>query len=233
MIEFNNLNKKLDLLINKLNRNNNSNINVAVLVYGRLKKANDSFLHIKNSLDQYKNVDYFMSSDNANTDDLNNFIKTYNPKAFDNTPKNITNELKIYPRSRLANLNNMLKHFLNKLTVFNLCEDYYLKNNIKYDVILSIRCDIYNVSKFNFNKIIDNHIYVPIIHNYFGMNDQIAYGNITVMKHYMTIFNNLHTLIIKQKCAVHPETLTLRNLSLKSIHINKIDIFYILYQNRK
>jgi hypothetical protein len=65
------------------------------------------------------------------------------------------------------------------------------------------------------------------------MNDQIAYGNITVMKHYMTIFNNLHTLIIKQKCAVHPETLTLRNLSLKSIHINKIDIFYILYQNRK
>lgn len=77
-----------------------------------------------------------------------------------------------------------VKHFFNKLTVFNIFENYYLKNNIKYNVVLAIRCDIF---EFNFVNIINNNIYVPIIH-YYNMNDQIAYGNITVMKQYIIIY---------------------------------------------
>ena len=45
-------------------------LNIAVLIYGRLKKANDSFSHIKNSLKKYNNVDFFLSTDNANSNEI-------------------------------------------------------------------------------------------------------------------------------------------------------------------
>lgn len=211
-------------------------LNIAVLIYGRLKKANDSFSHIKNSLKKYNNINFFLSTDNANSNEIEQFIKKYNPKVFDNTLKNIdyeSNKLVRYQKRPETNINNMLKHFLNKLTVFNIFENYYLKNNIKYDVVLAIRCDIFDISEFNFDNIIDNNIYVPIIHNYYNMNDQIAYGNITVMKQYMTIYNNLDNLVIHKKCIIHPETLTLYNLLLNSIKINKINLTYTLYSDRK
>lgn len=50
-------------------------LNIAVLIYGRLKKANDSFSHIKNSLKKYNNINFFLSTDNANSNEIEQFIK--------------------------------------------------------------------------------------------------------------------------------------------------------------
>ena len=53
------------------------------------------------------------------------------------------------------------------------------------------------------------------------------------MKQYMTIYNYLDDLVIHKKCIIHPETLTLYNLLLNSIKINKINLTYTLYSDRK
>lgn len=229
-----NFNNNLHLLSNKCKLlNKKCELNIAVLVYGRIKKVNDSYSYITNSLKKNKNIDFFLSSDNADSNDLNSFIEKYNPKAFDNTPKNTDYErkkLSAYPKSHETNLSNMLKHFMNKLKVFTLFEEYYIKNNITYDVVLAIRCDIYDISEFNFDNIIYNNIYIPIIFNYADMNDQIAYGNIAVMKKYMSIYNYLDNLIIEKNCNIHPETLTLYNLD--SIKVSKVHLTYKLFCDR-
>ena len=130
-------------------------LNIAVLIYGRLKKANDSFSHIKNSLKKYNNIDFFLSTDNSNSTEIEQFIKKYNPKVFDNTPKNIdyiSNKLVGYKKKHdNVIIDKMLKHFLNKLTVFNIFENYYL---IGYDKTN----ESYNHKPFNSQYHVTNNV---------------------------------------------------------------------------
>ena len=202
--------------------------NVAVLIYGRLNKC---YKDIIKSVGNHK-VDYFISSDNSTTSDLNKCIELYNPASYINDSITYKYRFYKYPNKRTeTNLDTMTRHFINKQRVFNLLEKHVKKTGTKYDVIVSIRTDLKINSKFNF-KIIPNTIYIPRGNDfiYHAINDQIAYGSYDVMKKYMNVINNCDDILKRGKSIPHPESLTLANLELNNIKIVRFGLDYYIYK---
>ena len=202
---------------------------IAVLVYGRLNKCVEPE-NIINSIGMENTIDFFLSSDNSEESQLQNFINLYNPKSYTNEQISNTDEqlyyndnLKNYEDSYHAktNIYNMTCHFLNKKRVFKILKNYCEKENLQYDVIISLRIDRVLNNKFDFNTIEDNTIYIPNYHDWGGINDQIAYGNINVMEKYMFIIDNC-IYLCTNGCLAHPERLTLKNIMFNNIKISRV-----------
>ena len=112
-----------------------------------------------------------------------------------------------------------------------LLNQYILKTNKIYDVVLSIRTDLYIYDSFNFNNLDKNTIYIPNCNDFRnGINDQVAYGTIDVMKTYMNIIDNFDYLINNNLSITHPEALTLSNLNNKNIKIERFKLTYNIYR---
>ena len=203
--------------------------NVAVLIYGRLNKCNKDIIK---SIGNH-NVDYFISSDNSTTTDLNKCIEIYNPLSYINDSITYKYNFDKYPNKRdETNLDTMIRHFINKQRVFNLLEQYIKTTGTHYDVIISIRADLKMNSKFNFNRIHSNTIYIPRGNDFINhaINDQIAYGTYDVMKQYMNVINNCDDILKRGKSIPHPESLTLANLELNNIKIVRFGLDYYIYK---
>ena len=129
-----------------------------------------------------------------------------------------------------TNLNNMLRHFINKTRVLALLEMHIEKENINYDVVISLRIDLVFNHKLNFSDIEDNTIYIPKEYDYVqnGINDQFAYGNLSVMKKYNTIILNMNELLESNKSILHPESLTLANINFHNLKIIRTQISYYI-----
>ena len=89
-----------------------------------------------------------------------------------------------------------------------------------------MRIDCVFENKFNLSEIADNTIYIPagcdFVDN--AMNDQIAYGNVDAIEKYMSI--NPLNLLQRRLSIPHPESLTLANIKLNLLKINRIQIKY-------
>jgi hypothetical protein len=203
--------------------------NVAVLIYGRLNKCNKDIIKSVGN----HNVDYFISSDNSTTTDLNKCIEIYNPLSYINDSITYKYKFHKYPNKREeTNLDTMIRHFINKQRVFNLLEQYIKKTGKQYDVVVSIRTDLKIHSKFNFNRIHSNTIYIPKGNDFIthAINDQIAYGTYDVMKQYMNVINNCDNILKWRKSIPHPESLTLANLEINNIKIVRVRFVYYIYK---
>jgi hypothetical protein len=211
---------------------NTKKLNIAVLFYGRTNKCSQCYKTIKKSIGNH-NIDYFLSSDNSLEKDLNKFIEIYNPVLYNNNY--ISHNFMIYNylknKAPETNIDTMIRHFINKKRVFELLNQYILKTNKIYDVVLSIRTDLYIYDSFNFNNLDKNTIYIPNCNDFRnGINDQVAYGTIDVMKTYMNIIDNFDYLINNNLSITHPEALTLSNLKNKNIKIERFKLTYNIYR---
>jgi len=193
---------------------------IAVLIYGRLDKCIEHYDNIVDSLGKNNHIDFFLSSDNSSESQLSNFIRVYNPILYDNTSIHYEYDLSKYNGRRgETNIHNMSCHFINKNRVFMLMEEHISKNNNQYDCVVSLRTDCVFKSKFDFNSLDNNTIYIPFGYDYINnaINDQIAYGKIDVMKKYNSI--NAVDLLERKLSIPHPESLNYAN-----IHFHKLNI---------
>jgi hypothetical protein len=94
------------------------------------------------------------------------------------------------------------------------------------DDITDINCSFLN--NFIFNNLEDNTIYIPYNYDYVdnGINDQVAYGNIDVMKKYNSI--NPLDLLEKKLSIPHPESLNYANIIFHKLQIERVNIKYNL-----
>lgn len=221
--------------VEKIDKNN---MNVAILCYGRIDCCKKHYNNIIEKIGKHARVDFFMSCDNGDKNILNDFIDLYKPIKY-------TNEPIVYPRvyynknlcqPKGTNVNNVIRHFINKKRVFNLFEEYVNEENIKYDVIVSLRLDLFINDSFTFNvkNSTDKILYVPVGCDYEqnngfkGLNDQIAYGNFITMKRYMSIIDNLAYLLQNNKAFIHPETLTYSNAVYMNLKIDRFELSYYI-----
>ena len=202
-------------------------MHIAVLIYGRLNKCIEHYNNVIESIGKNNEIDFFLSSDNSPELLLNNFIDLYKPKLYNNNPVIYNYDLSIYPnKPPETNIHNMTCHFINKNRVFLLLEQYINQCNIHYDCVVSLRIDCLFQNNFVFNNLVDNTIYILLNYDYSGINDQVAYGKVDVMKKYNSI--NALDLLNKSLSKPHPESLTIANIKFYNLKIERVDIKYYL-----
>jgi len=187
----------------------------AVLVYGRINKCVEHYNNIVKQLGNV-DVDFFLSSDNSDQKILDKFIMLYKPITYNNDKIHYNYNLGKYPgrRREITNtlMHNMTCHFINKNRVFILLEKYIHSFKKKYD----------------FSELKENTIYIPFGYDYTGINDQIAYGKIDVMRKYNSI-NPLY--LLENKLSIpHPENLTRTNIYMHKLNIERPMIKYHLHR---
>jgi len=210
---------------------------IAILVYGRLNYCVKHYNNILDNIGREHILEFFVSSDNSPLIDI--FIEIYNPIKYNNDKIEYSCDLGKYPgRIECTKIHNMTCHFINKGRVFSLLEEHVENTHIKYDVVFSLRIDMIFHNKFDFNTIKDNTIYIPEGHDWGfghkGLNDQLAYGNIDVMKKYSNIFINGIDLLEKGNpnyesenyIIPHPETINYVNVHSYNINIVRFPLSF-------
>ena len=196
---------------------------VAVLVYGRLGKCASHYKNIIDTIGSEHTIDFFASSDNS--PNIDEFVRIYKPISYVNDKIETSCNLEKYPRPlQPTNVHNVIRHFINKHRVLSLLE----KHGAEYDAIISLRIDCVFNGKFKFDSIKDNTIYIPEGYDYYGINDQIAYGNLNVMKMYNSIFLNISMLLEKGLSILHPESLTLANIRYNKLQVVRVSLPYFI-----
>jgi hypothetical protein len=202
---------------------------IAVLVYGRLNKCVEHYENIVESIGKNNEIDFFFSSDNSHESYFNDFIRLYKPKLYSNIAIQYDYDLRKYPGKREETiLHDMICHFTNKNRVFLLLEEYIKNENIHYDCIISLRIDLVFLNNFILDNLESNTIYIPYGRDYVvnGINDQVAYGKIDVMKKYNSI--NAVDLLEKKLSIPHPESLHYANIIFHKLQINRVHLEYNL-----
>jgi hypothetical protein len=197
---------------------------IAVLVYGRLDNCIENYNNILEHIGDHT-IDFFMSSDNSPESLLTDFVRMYKPILYTNTAIEYDYDLGTYPGRRdETRIHNMTCHFINKNRVLSLLEEYIDRETVQYDIAISLRVDCMYSSKFDFTDLADNTIYIPLDSDWYGINDQIAYGKVDVIKKYN--FINPKELLDKGLSIPHPESLTLANIQFNNLIIERVKLEY-------
>lgn len=204
-------------------------MHIAVLVYGRLNKCVEHHSNIMETLGKNNDIDFFCSSDNSSESLLSSFISLYKPILYNNRPIKYDCDLSKYSGKRSeTNIHNMTCHFINKNRVLILLEEHMNRNNVQYDCVISLRVDCLFQNTFHFGSLEDNTIYIPYGYDHVsnGINDQIAYGKMDVMKKYNSI--NAVDLLEKKLSIPHPESLNCANIRYYGLNIKRPRIIYYI-----
>jgi len=209
-------------------------MHIAVLIYGRLNRCAEHYNNIIEHLGNNE-IDFFLSSDNSSESLLNDFVHLYKPIAYTNEEINYDNsQINKYPIEREEVnsyvIHNIVRHYINKSRVLSLFDKYMTEHDIKYDVAVSLRIDCLFQNSFNFDNLLENTIYIPAGFDYVynGINDQVAYGKVDVMKKYNSIFHNMFYLLDNKLSILHSESLHYANIQFYKLQIQRPTINYNL-----
>jgi len=201
---------------------------IALLIYGRLNKCNKHYDNIMDSIGKEHNVDIFLSSDNSPETQLQEFIELYKPISYNNDKVEHDTNLEKYEKHAYVIIDNMIRHFINKKRVFALLELYVKNESITYDIIISLRIDLVFRNSFNLTSVQPYTIYIPSGNDCTGINDQVAYGSMDVMKKYMNIYEYIIELLERKTTIVHPESLTLANIRFHKINVIRVNLSHVI-----
>ena len=150
----------------------------------------------------------YISSDNSSKEDCDSAEGIFQPLAFDNTPKPYDGQWDIYNKREDVNSSNMWKHLTNKKRVFELM----VESGKDFDVYVCCRADLYFFKQLSL--LIDDALHVPDFNDFFGLNDQLAWGGRTAMLRYTTLLDRV--IDINQSFgndhSFNPEILNKRNV---------------------
>lgn len=174
-----------------------------------------------------------------NEEDENEIVASCNNKQiYDHTVETIYKNFEIPSDWNFVNKSmehkwnnyNTLSMFFHNYNAFN----HLIATCGNFDTIIKFRSDVdFNV-KFPLQTTLnDNTIYVPKIHHYCGINDQIAYGNQQSMQIYCDVYNNIEKYINELKVKFHPETLLKYHLDKNNIKVETFDFNYNLIPDRR
>jgi hypothetical protein len=230
--------------------------NIAIFIPGRLyrnysiykdqytPKYDFTFLKILKDFYKYHNINiYFFASLSKDCDIpiiTNEFINLMEISNDRINMEEIVCPSIIYCFSKRpeTNYENTYKMFYHNLKCYQLIEQYSKIHNIVFDVLIKWRTDIsikQDCIQFFMEKIIEdfmqikdnNNLYVPSHDLFWGINDQLAYGNYNCMQKYCNMVKKIIGLC-KKGVVYHPETLLLQHCYQSNIMVNTFDLSYNL-----
>lgn len=195
---------------------------VALLLFGFLRSYKHNYQNLKDKLlDKYKcDIFVYISEDEIKDDryinnntDLLTIIKTvndlYKPISFicDKNSKN--SELEENNKNNKSNKNNIYNYFYKLNQINNLKKNYEKLNNIKYDVVIAMRPDIYFLTDndpiiHNLNLIKENVLIFPgsdlnrdSSDQEEVINDHLCIGNSDSINFYSKLYKNINYYLTK------------------------------------
>lgn len=208
-------------------------MHIALLFYGRIQSFRQNFDNIFDSIGRQHTVDVFLSSDDPHKGELKEFVELYTPKKICVDPVIHQGKLFTYPGRNTDILHdvacsNVEKHYINKKRVFSLLESYSAETGTTYDLVVSTRLDIHFNTPLHLELPQENTIYIPNLCDFVenGINDQVAYGNVSVMKRYMLIYDTMFYILDNFLAKPNSEMMHLANLRLHGIQIVRTPVVY-------
>jgi len=215
-------NFKYDFSFLKLVKDFYNSLNINVYFFASLSKDCDIPIITHEFINVMK-----MSNDLGETEDHINIEEVICPSIIYSFVKR--------PETSYENTYKMFYHYYK---CFQLIEKYSKKHNVKFDVLIKWRTDISVetncIQSFmektieHFKQIKDNkNLYVPSHDLFWGISDQLAYGNYHCMNQYCNIIGNLINLC-NGGIVYHPETLLGAHCSKLGLIIDTFDLIYKL-----
>lgn len=209
-----------------------NNRNIAVFFSGRLTEKYFVKDNLEKLRERYNPIIFCSLNENADSKEfIDKFVKEFNIKD-----ECINIERCIMPEEMFKSIknlngsyNNVYSMYYNNKKNYELIKNYEKMHNIKFDVILRYRTEIWS------NDVIDiienlkkNTVYIPNKYDWCGgLNDQVAYGDSESMEKYCECVDNIVNLC-NQGVIYHPETLLLHHVKSKNLSIERINFEYRL-----
>ena len=220
---------------------------IAIFVSGRLYRNNRycfSFLEtLKEKLlsENIKPVFFASLSQECNVPSITEeFCKLFNiiPEEQLNLENvHIPSDIYNFPKRPETNYENTFRMFYHNYKCFQMIQQYTEKHNLTFDYVIKWRTDIGIHKGFDelFNSIInlaknddaknENAVYVPAQDMFWGISDQLAFGNYRVMNIYCQCVFNIH-IMCYSGIIYHPETLLYNHCKLNNLDVKNFDAFY-------
>lgn len=177
-------------------------------------------------------VDAYVSLNSKNENkNLEFFVQHYNVKKFEiiDVPENIQDNFPIPMHHIFVALPISYTMYFCWQKVFQLMES----STIDYDLVIYLRADQKFSNSLILPRIIeDNTLYVPVDHDYEGLNDQFAMGKMNVMRHYMNLYSYVNEIYKTTNIPFHTETYVKIHNS-RVFNIIRFPLFYTLHPLRK
>lgn len=126
--------------------------------------------------------------------------------------------------------------YFHKYRAFQLLEAYQKRHGITFNCVILFRADVEASEEFRIRKPEANTIYIPDGRDYYGLNDQIAYGDFESMKHYCSGVIHLKRVcdqlgILRFPCSIN-ENLMKRHVENTECRLVRFPYNYELHTKR-
>jgi len=133
-------------------------------------------------------------------------------------------------------LESLYSYHFQMQKVFKMLEDYQIKNNIHFDIILYYRADIETNEELIFKTPIkDMTIYIPENTpscDWSGLCGSFAYGNFNTMKYYCNINDSVEHMCKEQGTLVHVESLIQKHMENGNITVERFPYIHTFTELR-
>lgn len=200
---------------------NNLKLNIYNENINTLKLLGDDltfFVSINKSVNNQEYTQKFVNDLNITNDQIN-IEQTQEPQ-----------ELYNYPKQKETIYHNAYSMFYHNKRSFQLMEQYQIKHNIKFDVIIKFRGDLKSTQQFPIETPLNNlTVYIPKNFDWSGINDQIAYGDFESMKIYSNCVDHILDYC-KNNIIFHPETILKHHLNTNNLNIKRVKYEYNIFK---
>lgn len=214
-------------------------LRIAVLFSGRIQRYKEHYENICFTIGQDHQVDFFLSHSPECDEDLDDFIRLYQPKGVNNDPIHYL-DVSSYACHPESNSHNMMCMWFNRKRVLDEMRKYMYENNVWYDLVISSRLDIWcyqllDYGRFESSKLTDDEIYIPEGHDWGGYNDQMAIGTYYAMEKYMTLYDSLD-IILKELMITNgtygPEPVLKTHMEMMEMDVQRFVLDYRLINGK-
>lgn len=210
---------------------------LAILFSGRIHKFKEHYENIMTNIVGNHTADFFLSHSPELKEDLESFEQIYHPKKINNAEIVFATDYSSFKLHPLTNMHNFMSMWYNRKRVFNELIEYMISTNTVYDIIVSLRLDAFNDEKLDFEQLIQQSklrneeaqqvVFIPEEHDWGGINDQLAFGNFESMQIYMSLYDDIWTLM-KEQPQFGPETILLGHLLKNDMCVYRFPFKYRL-----
>ncbi len=219
---------------------------IALLLTGRIYTSSLLYNNLYETLLKHHDVDIFVSCPkHTDVSLVERFTEIYKPKKLVISDE-IYFDVDKYNRRGETIKHNVMCMYLNRIKVAGLLEEYVSAGmgSVEYDFVVSSRTDLMfsasiigspypDLSLYRGSEkyFIENHIWIPSPEkDYWGINDQYAFGRLPSMLVYLKTYSGLYDLLEKG-VVLHPETLLANYLVERGINASRFLMEYKIERN--